>query len=199
MSKDPARAGAAKLATLVAVPLALLVGLASLWWTGALGGRDDDSQAVSQPQATSPVQVSATPLPETSVGICRAVVAKLPPSVRAALRRPVTGDSAAVAEQAAAYGDPAMLLSCGAPAASDPSGTYYGLSGVCWYAAQAAADTTVWTTVDRVVPVRVTVPAAYAPPGQWVINFSAPIAAADPPLANPPAGCINAPAATPSS
>ncbi|GAA1757943.1 DUF3515 family protein [Luedemannella helvata] len=196
MPKDPARASAARLATLIALPVALLVGAASLWWTGALGGREPAAPAASGPQASSAVRVPETPLVGTAAAVCQAVIAELPDTVRAAQRRPVEADTAAVAEQAAAYGDPAIVLSCGAPAAANPSGTYFGLSGVCWYAAQASADTTVWTTVDRQVPVRVTVPAAYDPPGQWVITFSAPIAAADPPLADPPAGCVSAPIAT---
>ncbi|GAA1820977.1 hypothetical protein GCM10009682_46410 [Luedemannella flava] len=192
MPKDPARAAAARLATLVAVPVALIVGLASFWWAG---GRDAGGPAVSRPQSSAPVGVPATPLTGTSAAVCRALVAKLPAAVRSAARRPVTAEPAAatsVVEQAAAYGDPAMVLTCAAPAAAAaPDGVYFGLDGVCWYAAQAAADTTVWTTVDRQVPVRVTVPGAYPQPGQWVINFSAPIAAADPPLADPPSGCGN--------
>ena len=196
MSKDPARASAARLATLIALPVALIVGVASLWSTGALGEREPDTAATSAPQATSAVRVPETSLSRTAEAVCRGLIAKLPETVRTAQRRPVEADTADVTEQAAAYGDPAIVLSCGAPAAANPSGTYFGLSGVCWYAAQASADETVWTTVDRQVPVRVTVPAAYAQPGQWVINFSAPIAAADPPLADPPPGCVAAPIAT---
>ena len=68
-----------------------------------------------------------------------------------------------------------------------PTATVYPLSGVCWYA-EERPDATVWTTLDRDVPVQVTVPRRYSAPGQWVIEFSPVVAAAQSPRPGPP-GC----------
>jgi hypothetical protein len=100
-------------------------------------------------------------------------------------RRPVTAGP----DQNAAYGDPPITLACGVPPISLPqTADVYALSGVCWYS-QPGDGGTMWTTVDRETPVRVTVPGAYHSPGQWVIEFSAPISAALPRAATVPAGC----------
>jgi hypothetical protein len=64
----------------------------------------------------------------------------------------------------------------------------YLLSGVCWHEA-AASGATVWTTLDRLVPVAVTVPSSYAQPGQWVARFSGPLISAMPSISNVPPGC----------
>jgi hypothetical protein len=185
-------ASAARLALVVALPVAVLAGLASLWAFGAFdrsgASAPGTSPAVSpHAGATSAVDVPAGPLSARAVAVCRAVLAKLPDGVRDAPRRPVIDG----AEQNAAYGDPPLTVACGAPAVSvAPDGEVALLSGVCWHALRASADTTVWTTLDREVPVRITVPAAYESPGQGVIAFSAPLAAADPPLKSPPRGCL---------
>jgi hypothetical protein len=181
-------AGAARLALAVAVPVALVAGVLSLWSLGAFDRPGGPAPAANpHAGATSPVQVPAAPLSPRAVAVCRAVLAELPSGVRDAPRRPVVEG----AEQNAAYGDPPLTVACGAPAASvAPEGEVSLLSGVCWHALRASADTTVWTTLDREVPVRVTVPSAYEAPGQWVIHFSAALTAADPPLATPPRGCV---------
>jgi hypothetical protein len=185
-------ASAARLALVLALPVAILAGAVSLWAFGAFD-RPVTAGATATPTetrhvgATSAVDVPAGPLSDRAVAVCRAVLAKLPSGVRDAARRPVTDG----AGQNAAYGDPPLTLACGAPQVSvAPDGEVSLLSGVCWHALRAAADTTVWTTLDREIPVRVTVPAAYESPGQWVIAFSAPLAAADPPLKSPPRGCL---------
>jgi hypothetical protein len=168
--------------------VAVLAGLASLWAFGAFDRPAAPGVAPSpHAGATSAVEVPAGPLSARAVAVCRAVLAKLPSGVRDAPRRPVTDG----AEQNAAYGEPPLTVACGAPPASlAPEAEVSLLSGVCWHALRVAADTTVWTTLDREVPVRITVPAAYESPGQWVILFSTPLAAADPPLASPPRGCL---------
>jgi hypothetical protein len=92
------------------------------------------------------------------------------------LRRPVS----AGAEQVAAYGDPPIVVSCGGPQAEVPQDAQLlGLSGVCWFAEDQTGGQT-WSTVYREVPVNVTVPKAYDQPGQWVVDFSAPIVDAVP-------------------
>ncbi len=185
---------AARRAALVAVPAALLAGLIAFW---ALGGFNRDStrpgptgSGATTPggvrsHPTTPVSVPAPSLGQDQAAVCAALVAQLPATVRDLARREV----AAGPEQNAAYGEPPLALACGAATPSiAPDATVYQLSGVCWYAAQDSAGST-WTTVDRTVPVSVTVPRTYQAPGQWVIEFSGPILATVPASASSPAGC----------
>ncbi|GII20699.1 DUF3515 domain-containing protein [Planosporangium mesophilum] len=172
----------ARLATLVALPVAVLVGLIAFW---SLGGFKSDRSERPRPQSTAPVPMTATSLAPADAAACRELLNRLPGALRDRPRRPVTAGP----EQNAAYGDPPITLSCGAPPVSPPAGAdVYLLSGVCWYS-QSGGGSTVWTTVDRQTPVRVTVPDAYRPPGQWVIEFSGPITTTLPRAANVPAGC----------
>jgi hypothetical protein len=173
---------ATRLATLVALPVALIVGIASFW---LLGGFKTDQPARPRPQSTTPVQTSAAPLDARQAAACRELLARLPGALRDRPRRPVTAGPG----QNAAYGDPAITLACGVPPISlPPTADVYVLSGVCWYS-QPGGGGTMWTTVDRDTPVRVTVPGSYESPGQWVIEFSEPVTAALPRAANAPAGC----------
>jgi hypothetical protein len=177
---DPARApdvrrSAARTATLVAVPVALLVLLGLLWSLGALSRPD-----------TGPVAMDAPALTPEAAQVCRAIVADLPETVAGSTRRAVTAGP----EQNAAYGDPPVTLACGTvlPAVEDTA-TVFPLSGVCWFP-QAGTDATVWTTVDRTVPVTVTVPGPQDGSAQTVIAFSEAVGAADPPRpSGTPAGC----------
>lgn len=213
---DTRRAGtrsAARLATLVAVPLAVLAGVVSYAVHGDSGGgsgaRPGDRGAAStgttgqggtapgetapggtgRPSAgaTGPVDVTAPALSGRAEVVCRALLSRLPGALRDRARRPVT----AGAEQNAAYGDPPITVACGAPVASFPAtDLVYVLDRVCWHAATTTGGT-VWTTVDREVPVRVTVPGGYPEPGQWVIEFSGPLIEAVPSAGKAPAGCRN--------
>jgi len=177
---DQTRRAAARTATVVAIPVALLVGVLVFWLMGGWG-RDGSPR----PQATTPVSVPAPPLGDRAATVCRALVAELPGAVRDLPRRPVT----AGAEQNAAYGDPPLTLACGVPPASFPADAQlWGISGVCWYA-DRRPDGAVWTTVDREVPVTVTVPTRYEGPGDWVAEFSAPLTATVRAAAQPPAAC----------
>jgi hypothetical protein len=180
---DSTTRGAARAATLAALPIAAVVGLVTFWWLRDLGATEP---ARPRPQATTPVSVAAAPLDAKVATACRDLVGKLPPdAVRDRPRRPVTAGP----EQNAAYGDPAITLACGAPAVTLPVGAeVFVLSGVCWYPA-SDGTASVWTTVDRDVPVRVAVPKTYDAPGQWVIEFSAPIEATLPRSAAAPSGC----------
>jgi hypothetical protein len=180
---DPTRRQAARVATLVALPVAIIVALLSLWRYGAF-----DRPAAAPPTVpapTSPVTMAATPLAPDAVEICRQVVAKLPESINGSARRPVT----AGAEQNAAYGEPPLTLTCGTTQPSyGPTAELAVLGKVCWYQRPANAGTE-WTTVDRKVPVTVFVPGPVGGSAQWVIPFSAPVAAAQPQLANISTGC----------
>jgi hypothetical protein len=173
---------AARAATLVALPIAVLVGLVSFWLLGGFGGAP---HVKPRPQSTAPVAMTAPPLDEQRASACRNLVTHLPDALRDRPRRPVTAGTG----QNAAYGDPAITMACGAPAVTPPAGAdVYMLSGVCWYA-QPDGTGSAWTTVDRDLPVRVAVPGSYHAPGQWVIEFSSPVAATLPLAANPPPGC----------
>jgi hypothetical protein len=173
--QDPVRRSATRTATIVAVPVALLVGLTLLWSFGAFSRPD-----------TGPVEMAARELSPDAAQVCRSVIADLPDTVAGAGRRPVTAGS----EQNAAYGDPAVTLACGTslPTVEDTA-TVYPLSGVCWYA-EPGPDGAVWTTVDRQVPVTVTVPGPADGSAQTVIAFSPAVGAADPARASgTPTGC----------
>jgi Protein of unknown function (DUF3515) len=129
--------------------------------------------------------MTAAPLDADSRAACRSLVVALPAAVRGLPERPVSAGP----EQNAAYGEPPVTVACGGP---QPS---YGLtdslavlSGVCWHTTVGPTGT-VWATLDRAVPVRITVPAGYDPPGQWVITFSGPVAATLAPSTDPPSGC----------
>jgi Protein of unknown function (DUF3515) len=173
----------------IAVPVALVAGLVAYRMLNASGG---SSSAPASPSAgapsahsTAPVSMAAPPLSASDTDACALLVSHLPETVRDRARRPVASGS----EQNAAYGDPAITLACGARVASvEPTATVYNLSGVCWYPRPGSSATT-WTTVDRKVPVTVTVPNSYDAQAQWVVAFSPAIAGALPATATFPSGC----------
>ncbi|MDQ7909128.1 DUF3515 family protein [Phytohabitans sp. ZYX-F-186] len=178
---------AALWATAVAVPLTLIVALVAI-----LATRPDDPPAAAEPSPTAPrpqstaaVAMPAPALSTRAATVCRALLSRLPASIRDLSQRPVTDGP----EQNAAYGDPAITVSCGVPMPAIPAtDLVYPLSRVCWHSADRP-DATEWTTVDREVPVRVTVPKRYEQPGQWTIAFSDPVVAAVPSLKQIPTGC----------
>jgi hypothetical protein len=176
-SPDPIRRRAATIATLVAVPVALAVLLISVFVFGGAPSPD--------PVPTSPVTVAQRELSPEVTGLCQAVIADLPDTAAGQARRPVTAGS----EQNAAYGDPPIILECGTtlPTVGDTD-LVYPLSGVCWYSV-TEADRSVWTTVDRTVPVTVTVPGPADGAAQFVIPFSEAIAANLPLRDTIPTGC----------
>src|SRR4051794_35459059 len=101
------RTAAARVATLVAVPIALVVALGSVWWLGGFTGTSHPAKP--RPPATTPVTVAAPTLDPQRLAACRTLSSHLPAALRDRARRPVT----AGAEQNAAYGDPAIVVSCG--------------------------------------------------------------------------------------
>ena len=185
---DPVTRSAARWAAVVAVPVALVAGLVVY---RLLSATDHPSAAGSPPvtspsvHSTAPVDMAAPPLSAHDTDACARLVSHLPETVRDRARRPVTSGS----EQNAAYGDPPITLACGAPVASvEPTATVYNLSGVCWYP-RKGSSATAWTTVDRSVPVTVTVPDSYDAQAQWVVAFSPSIAGALPATSSFPTGC----------
>ncbi|MDG4823534.1 DUF3515 family protein [Asanoa sp. WMMD1127] len=174
---------AALIATAVAIPLAVIVALVSFWQFSP----DEPAAAppTPGPQATTPVRMAAPALSPRAETLCRALLSQLPTTLRDRPQRPVTEGQ----EQNAAYGDPAITLACGIPAPTFPPTDLVSLfDRVCWHAADKA-DATVLTTVDREVPIQVTVPKTYEAAAQWTIVFSKPIIETVPKLATPPSGC----------
>jgi Protein of unknown function (DUF3515) len=176
---------AARLATIITVPVVLLAGvLVFVLLGGAGGGGEPGASPSPRPQATGPVAMPARKLTARQATVCRALLSQLPHAVRDRVQRPVT----AGAEQNAAYGDPPITVACGSTVPSfPPTDTVLRTNTVCWYE-KTGPDGSVWTTLDREVPVTVTMPAAYEQAAQWVIEFAAPVTAAVP-SAKAPYGC----------
>lgn len=167
------RRSASRVATLVAIPVALLAGFAAFQVL---------KPAEAGPQPTGPVTMPAKALDARQAEVCRALLSRMPDKVRDRQRRQVTSGH----EQNAAFGDPPITVECGGDTpAFAPTDIVYPLSGVCWIPDTSG---TRWTTVDREVPVAVMVPSDYDSPGQWVIAFSGAISATVP-TAHVPSGC----------
>lgn len=184
---DPDIRSAARLAALVAVPLAVLAGIGVF---AVLSGALDrepvpPAQTPTAPAATGPVEMAAPELTERAGIVCRALLSQLPGDLDGLAARPVTAGP----EQNAAYGDPPVTLACGVPPADYAlTDTVYPLSGVCWHAAEGP-DATIWTTLDREVPVRVTVPAGYDGPAQRVVPLATAVAESVRSVSEVPSGC----------
>jgi hypothetical protein len=167
---DPATRSAGALATLIAVPVALLAGLGTF---ALLRPAPEPAEPASPtPVATGPVEMAAPELTDREQLVCRALLSQLPAELDGLRQRPVTAGP----EQNTAYGEPPITVACGGPPAEyGPTDLLNPWKGVCWHAAEEP-DASVWTALGREVPIRVTVPAAYDGPFQHVVEFSLPIA-----------------------
>jgi hypothetical protein len=169
---DPAparsdRLSAARLATLVALPLTLvLVLLAVRLGSGGSGGGGSDAAPVAPPRtpatatASAPIRVAAPPaLTAAAQRACRDLVSALPTDLGDLPARPVDSPSPYVA----AWGEPAVTLRCGVarPPSFIATADVQQINGVSWFA-ERRGSTTAWTVVDRPVYVEVLVPAADA-------------------------------------
>ncbi|MET8152225.1 DUF3515 family protein [Actinoplanes sp. NPDC049668] len=200
-AKDRTTRSAALWATAIAVPVAVLAGL--LVFSRFVPEADTAAPA---PSATQPAVVPADPVrmaaPELAAGtaqVCLAVTSQLPARVRDLPARKVSAGP----EQNAAYGEPALTVACGVarPAMCttlDQTGSgcvpldaeLMNMNRVCWYAQEQAAATT-FTTMDREVAVRVTVPKQYAQPAQWANEFSDAVVKTDKSITEGrPGGCV---------
>ncbi|MFC0005826.1 DUF3515 family protein [Micromonospora siamensis] len=179
---------AALIATLVAVPVTAVVAalvLAKLSPPEPAAAPAPTASA-ARAQATGPVEMPAPALAARPAVVCRALVSQLPATVRDLAQRPVTAGP----EQNAAYGDPALTVACGGPAAQFPStDEVWRVNGVCWHPVEAKDAPTVLTTVDREVPVTLTVPRAYDGALQWAAPVSEAVVAAVPSAKTVPSGC----------
>jgi Protein of unknown function (DUF3515) len=191
---------AALWATAVAVPVALLVGV--LIFVKLIPGTTDTDRpgttaTSSAAVPAAPVPVAAPKLPPRAAQVCLAVTSQLPSAIRTLPARRVTAGP----EQNAAYGEPPITVQCGVPqpamcaTAAGGSGCVpldselLIMNAVCWYAAPGT-QANVFTTMDREVAVRVSVPASYQQAAQWANEFSDTVVETDPSRASGmPSGC----------
>ncbi|WP_299958274.1 DUF3515 family protein [uncultured Modestobacter sp.] len=133
-------------------------------------GRDDDAEGADQvadiggaPSAPRgdlpPVEVDTPEVTPAAELACPVLMAQLPLEVAGETSRLVDSDSLF----AYAWGDPPAVLVCGV---DPPAGFVVGgpqaieVNGVQWFIDTTDPDVYVWTTVDRNVPVQVTVPSS---------------------------------------
>ncbi|MEH1169213.1 DUF3515 domain-containing protein [Micromonospora sp. CPCC 205539] len=180
--------GAALVATLIALPVTLLVAMLAFAKLSPDEPAAKPSPSASTPrvQSTAPVEMAAPALAARPATVCRALLSQLPQTVRDLAQRPVTAGP----EQNAAYGEPALTVACGGTQPTfSATDEVWTVNGVCWHLVEQA-DTATLTTVDRETPVTVHVPRAYEQPLQWVPPVSSAIVAAVPSGGKPPAGCL---------
>lgn len=184
--RDPVTRTAALWATAVAVPVALLAGWLLLSSATGRPAAAPSPSATPGVRSTAPVAMPAPTLAGAAAGVCRTLLVNLPGQLRDLPRRRV----GAGPEQNAAYGDPPVTVACGsAPAVVRPTDLLFVANGICWHTLQVDGAA-VLTTVDRTVPVRVTVPAPYGQPVQWANGFAAAVTGAVPrSTAAVPTGC----------
>jgi Protein of unknown function (DUF3515) len=157
------RRSAARLATLVAVPVTVVL-LALAVVAERRGGPDAEplAPATSAPatRALPPVRVAPPPaLSAAAQRACRELISALPTELGDLPARPADSPSPYVA----AWGEPAVTLRCGVPRPPSFIATadVQQIDGVSWFP-ERRGSTTAWTVVDRPVYVEVLVPAADA-------------------------------------
>ena len=182
---DPRTRSAARIATAVAVPVAVLVLFVA---QRVLGENKTPQISPTTPRvaSTSAVSVPARNLSSAFSTSCQELVRKLPEKLGQNSRRPVAGGGE---KQNAVYGDPPIIVACGTARPTVPAADrVWLLSGVCWYAA-TSAESTVWTTLDRQIPLQVTLPRSYESPGDLVQALVEPVRTTLPPAADTPESC----------
>jgi hypothetical protein len=109
--------------------------------------------------------------------VCARLLDDLPDTVDGQQRRDVSPPDAL----AAAWGDPAIVLRCGVsrPATLTPQAQLFEVNGVAWFPEQLTAGY-VFTTYDRTAYVEVTVPDAYAPEVDALVDLTSAVTADDP-------------------
>ncbi|MEV4659594.1 DUF3515 family protein [Micromonospora sp. NPDC049301] len=185
--RDRTIRGAALLATLIALPVTLLVAVLAFARLSPAepGAAPSPSPTAARVQSTAPVEMAAPALAARPATVCRALLSQLPRTIRDLAQRPVTAGP----EQNAAYGDPALTVACGGPEPTVPAtDEVWTVNSVCWHSVEQG-DATVLTTVDRETPVTVRIPRSYEQPLQWVAPVSSAVVASVPSGGAVPAGC----------
>ncbi|WP_405426515.1 DUF3515 family protein [Micromonospora sp. NBC_00617] len=185
--RDRTIRGAALLATLIALPVTLLVAVLAFTKLSPDTPAAAPSPSATTPrvQSTAPVEMAAPALAARPATVCRALVSQLPESIRDLAQRPVTAGP----EQNAAYGDPALTVACGGTEPTfPPTDEVWRVNSVCWHPTEQG-DATVLTTVDRETPVTVRIPRSYEQALQWAAPISSTIVATVPSGGDVPSGC----------
>ncbi|MGC4756162.1 DUF3515 family protein [Micromonospora trifolii] len=185
--RDRTMRGAALLATLIALPITLLVAVLafSKLSPDAPAAAPTPSATTARVQSTTPVEMAAPALAARPATVCRALLSQLPASIRDLAQRPVTAGP----EQNAAYGDPALTVACGGTEPNFPStDEVWTVNRVCWHLAEQA-EAAVLSTVDRETLITVRVPRSYEQPLQWLPTISSTIVASVPSGGAIPSGC----------
>ena len=198
---DRTTRSAALWATVIALPIAVLVGVLIFSHvvsraTATAGPTATATTPAAVPSA--PVQMAAPKLSARAAAVCLAVTSQLPTKLRDLPPRRVTAGP----EQNAAYGEPPITVACGGeqptmcasltgPAGCVPLDTeLLNMNAVCWYADQQTGQTA-FTTMDREVPVTVTVPTSYQQSAQWANEFSDIVVETDTSITKGvPSGCV---------
>jgi hypothetical protein len=183
--------GAALWATAVAVPIAVVVGLLMFWRLvpgGDTAVTPSRTASAAAPVPDTPVQLPVPKLDAHTAQVCLAVTAQLPGELRDLPARRVGAEAGRNgSEQNAAWGEPPITVACGVPQPTmceRVDGGHPGcvpldavmlrMNGVCWWGQEGPA-TDVFTTMDREVAVRVSVPGSYEQAAQWANEFSDPV------------------------
>jgi hypothetical protein len=198
---DRTTRNAAIWATVIAVPVAVLAGLLIFSKIAPQTRSAAPGPSATQPAVlpATPVQMAAPKLAARPAEVCLAVTSQLPAKVRDLGARKVSAGP----EQNAAWGEPALTVACGVTRPTmctslDQTGSgcvpldteLLNMNRVCWYA-NTRADATTFTTMDREVPVQVTVPKQYEQPAQWANEFSDIVVKTDKSItAGVPSGCV---------
>lgn len=126
---------------------------------------------------TGAVEAPAPRPPASVARLCQALHGRLPAKVHGRSRRATTPKSPLVT----AWGSPAIVVRCGVPRpiALKPTSELVTVNGVNWLGVPVDRPVT-FTAVGRLAYVEVTVPAAYRPAGDVLIELGGPIKAAVP-------------------
>jgi hypothetical protein len=175
----PTRRGAARLAAFVALPVAVVAGLAFFAFQSASLPAPAASPTVT---ASGPVKVAAPPaVPAASVALCGKTIGSLPITLDGKHSRAVTQ----APDRVVAWGDPPVVLRCGVAAVTyPPDAQLLAINGVTWYG-RAVGSNVVFTSVDRTVPIEITVPANKGNPSDPIATLSVPIGRSVPPSPSP--------------
>ena len=166
-------------ATIVAVPVAVVAGIVVF---NAIVPEDPAPAR----EDLSPVSVEVPALSDEDAVVCLALTATAPDSAGGLDARPIEGDAHA-AEYVLAYGDPAVVATCGVePVSVEDTASVFKLNGVCWFSDEDGAE---WTTLDRQVPVGVSVPTDHEQPVDVLNELSTVIAEKVPAAQDAPTGC----------
>jgi hypothetical protein len=204
-AKAPAKSArsAAIVAAAVAVPIAVLAGVLIFSRISAPGDpavKPAPSSTALESVPSTPVQVAAPKLSAHDAQVCLAVTSQLPNQVRNLPGRKVSAGP----EQNAAYGDPPITVQCGVvqptlcerttgghPGCVPLTANLLVMNNVCWYGEDGPA-TKIFTTMDREVPVQVSIPASYDQAAEWANEFSdAVFTTVKSKATNIPAGCTS--------